>query len=101
MSVKNITGADLVLLDLLNAGRTDASPAMLEDLESRGRIVITASGKPKLTDRGRRRAERLQDAEADLRLAFSGTTANGDGGIRTVAGNGLHIGGGRPASIRS
>ena len=55
MSIKNVTVIDLALIELL-AGETAAPADVLDALRRRG-LIATAAGKPRLTPKGRRRAE--------------------------------------------
>jgi hypothetical protein len=96
--VKNLWPGDIALVEMLR-GSTEAPSAICRELRARGYLEIIA-GKPKLTVKGRRRAERLRPAEQDLRKMFaSGAAANGAAGIEAPARSSLHIGGGR-ARIR-
>jgi hypothetical protein len=95
--VKNVTPADLCLVELLDAGRTDAPPGLLRRMESRGFLSLTGSG-PALTARGRRRAARLKPMEHDLRLLAS-AKAGGKSPLTTDGSSGFHVAGG-PATIR-
>jgi hypothetical protein len=97
MSVKNVTGADLALLELL-AGTTAAPREVLDGLASRGHLTISA-GQAALTPKGRRRAEKLKPIENDLRLCFS-AKAGKRSALTTDGGTGFSVGGG-PARIRA
>lgn len=95
MSIKNVTIADLALLELLKDGRTDAPPEVLADLAARG-YVIARAGKPRLTGKGSRRAERLRPMENEMRLMFAAgkdapLTAPGSGGQLRIGGGRAHI----------
>jgi hypothetical protein len=74
MAVKNVGVIDLALIELAR-GKTDAPPAVLKQLSSRGFVTI-AKGRASLTAAGRRRATRLAPMENDLRKM---TTAGGAG----------------------
>jgi hypothetical protein len=78
-SVPDVSRLDLALVDLLQRGRTSAPAGDLAELAARGQITFTPGGRPVLTKKGRRRAERLEANEHDLRRMFP--TSTGGGGI--------------------
>ena len=84
MSVKNVTALDLPLVEILNAGRTDASAGVLAQL--RGAGLVTARGS--LTDLGLARARKLKPIERELR-SLAGR-ADGTTKLKAVAPNTLH-----------
>jgi hypothetical protein len=81
MSIKNVTAADLALVELL-AGKTEAPAGILTALDAKDYVEFIG-GKPRLTPRGKRRAERLKPHEHDMRLMFG---AAGDSPLHTVGG---------------
>ena len=91
MSIKNITVIDIALVELLD-GPTPAPGDVLQRLEAKGHVTL-AAGKPALTPKGRRRAERLKPLEHDLRLMFAGSKDKA--AITTDGAAGLHTAGGR------
>ena len=77
MSVKNVTVADLALIELSKSGRTDAPREVLADLERRGFVAFDRAGRPSLTGRGSKRAEALKPCEPNLRaMAMSAATGH-------------------------
>jgi hypothetical protein len=95
MSVKDVTGADLALIELATGGKTGAPADVLQKLQARGHVILTA-GRPALSPKGKRRAARLKPMEHDLRLMFAPAAAGGGSPLKTVAGPGIRIGGSRP-----
>jgi hypothetical protein len=96
--VQDIWLGDLALLELLR-GPTEAPAEVLTKLAVLGHVAIAAGGAPRLTTAGRERAEKLRDAEHDLRLLFA-VRADGRAPLTTDGGTVLHVGGGK-AQIRS
>lgn len=93
MSVKNVTVADLALVELLG-GKTDAPAGVLAKLRAKGHVSIMG-GEARLTAKGKRRAQALRGAEHDLRLLFAGATAGNGAALHTDgAGTGLQLGAG-------
>jgi hypothetical protein len=96
MSVKDVTVADIALLELLD-GSTPAPEDVLQRLAAAGHVSLTF-GRPTLTESGRARAEKLKPAENDLRRAFASTS--GRAPLTTDGASSLHVGGGSAATIR-
>ena len=89
MAIKNVTAADLVLVELLNGGSTEAPSELIRQLNAKGLVILT-HGKPSLSGGGKRRAKALRPNEHDLRRQFAaGGAGGGHPPILTVGGSGI------------
>ena len=76
--VRNINMTDLALIELLRTRRTDAPEDVLNHLRARGYLIVS-SEKVRLTPKGERRAQKLQDMESTLRRLYSVNASQGRG----------------------
>jgi hypothetical protein len=88
--------ADIALVELLDGG-TQAPPEIIAALRA-GDYLEAGDGPPRLTPRGRRRAERLKPASHDLRLLHQ-MSADGRP-LRTDGRATIYLDGGGPVTIR-
>ena len=90
--ITDIWTGDVALIEISDAGHTEAPPPVLAELARRGYLTL-AGGKPTLTSEGANRAASLKPREMNLRAMF--TPANGNRAtLTTTGGTGLRIGGG-------